>query len=87
MSYLWGVIIPLGITSFMLCEPPGKELKYSNGASIKVKSQWWKKFIYYILAWVPWYSCIVIRFSLHSVTIPCNVKRIEEDTFLIAPPW
>lgn len=64
ISYYWGVIIPLGITFFMLCEPPGKELKFSNGAPVRVKGQWWKKIIYYILAWVPWYSCIVIRFNV-----------------------
>lgn len=67
ISYFWGIIIPLGITFFMLFEPPGKTMTYSNGTPIKVKGQWWKKIIYYILAWVPWYSCIVLRFGVHPL--------------------
>lgn len=67
ISYFWGVIIPLAVTFLMLCEPPGKGFKFSNGASVKVKGLGWLKFIYYILAWVPWYSCIVLRFNVHPL--------------------
>lgn len=72
ISYFWGIIFPLGITFFMLFEPPGKGLTFSDGTPIKVKGQLWKKIIYYILAWVPWYSCLVLRFGvdpLHALWI------------------
>ena len=55
------------MTSFMLLIPPGNGLTYSDGSHIKVKGQWWKKAAYYILAWVPWYSCIVLRFDVHPL--------------------
>lgn len=59
ISYFWGVIIPLVLTFFMLCVQPGKGLTFSNGTAIRFKGLGWIKFFYYILAWMPWYSCIV----------------------------
>lgn len=67
ISYFWGVIIPLAVTFLMLCVPPGKGMRFSNGTRIKVKGLWWLKLLYYILAWVPWYSCIVLRFNVHPL--------------------
>ena len=64
ISYFWGIIFPLVITIFMLFEQPGKGMTFSNGTPIKVKGQLWKKAIYYILAWVPWYSCLVLRLGV-----------------------
>ena len=67
LSYLWGIVIPLTMTVIMLLVPPGNGLTHSDGSPIKVKGQWWKKAAYYILAWVPWYSCIVLRFDVHPL--------------------
>ena len=64
ISYFWGIILPLVITFFLLFLPPGKGMTFSNGTPIKVKGQLWKKVIYYILAWVPWYSCLVLRLGI-----------------------
>lgn len=64
ISYFWGVVFPIGITFFMLGEPPGKGATFSDGTPIKVKGQLWKKVVYYILACVPWYSCLVLRFRV-----------------------
>lgn len=83
ISYCWGVILPFMITFFMLCEPPGKELRFSNGAPVRVKGQWWKKIIYYILAWVPWYSCIVIRFNV----LPLRALWVTPLTLILLIIW
>lgn len=64
ISYFWGIIFPIAITLFMLGEPPGKGATFSDGTPIRVKDQLWKKFVYYILALVPWYSCLVLRFRV-----------------------
>lgn len=64
ISYFWGIIFPIAITIFMLGEPPGKGATFSDGTPIRVKGQLWKKFVYYILALVPWYSCLVLRFRV-----------------------
>lgn len=64
ISYFWGVIISLVITFLMLFVPPGKGATFSDGTPIKVKGQLWKKIVYYTLAWVPWYSCLVLRFGV-----------------------
>lgn len=67
ISYFWGVIIPLAVTSLMLFLPPGKDMRFPGGAKIKFKGLWWLKLVYYILAWLPWYSCIVLRFGAHPL--------------------
>lgn len=67
ISYFWGVIIPLAVTSLMLFLPPGKDMRFPNGTQIKVKGLWRLKLVYYILAWLPWYSCIVLRFGVHPL--------------------
>lgn len=64
ISYFWGIIFPLVITIYMLFLSPGKGMTFSNGTPIKVKGQLWKKAVYYILAWVPWYSCLVLRLGV-----------------------
>ena len=67
LSYLWGIVIPLAMTVIILMVSPGNCLTHSYGRPIKVRGQWWKKTAYYILAWVPWYSCIVLRFDVHPL--------------------
>lgn len=83
ISYLWEVIIPLGLTFFMLCVQPGKGLTFSNGNPIRFKGLGWIKFFYYILAWMPWYSCIVLRFGVH----PLHALWIAPVSLIVLIIW
>lgn len=83
ISYFWGVIFPLVITLFMLFEPPGKGATFSDGTPIKVKGQLWKKAVYCILAFVPWYSCLVLRFGVD----PLQALWITPASLIVLVIW
>ena len=43
----------------------------------------WIKFFYYILAWMPWYSCIVLRFGVH----PLHALWIAPVSLIVLIIW
>ena len=67
VSYFWDVIIPFVAALMFLLLPPGKGHTFTNGKPIRIKGQIPKKIIYFILAVLPWYFCIVIRFDVDPV--------------------
>lgn len=67
-AYIWGILGSIALTFILVRANPSVRFrsKYDD-RPIKVKGQWWKKIIYYILAGVPWYSCLVVRFRVDTI--------------------
>lgn len=67
-AYIWGILGSITLTFILVKANPSVRFrsKYDD-RPVKAKGQWWKKIIYYILAGVPWYSCLVIRFRVDMI--------------------